>query len=297
VAAVAGEVAAGWGDAAFFARTLRDYCPSVAADPDFSRWYARHMRSSASPGAAVAFQRMVMEGDVSGILTSIRVPTLVTHRPMSLGFADFVARRIPGAMRVEITGLVDGYSWANPVANQILLDETAAFLRATAEAKEPDTVLGTFLFTDIVGSTAQAAVLGDVAWRDLLARYHAIVRQRLAQFRGEEVGTAGDGFFATFDGPGRAIRCACALRDDVRGLGLDIRAGLHTGEGQIMDGHVGGLAVHIAARVAAEAGSGEVLVSATVRDLVAGSGFEFTDRGAHVLKGVPGEWHLYAVCQ
>ena len=290
------EVAAAWGETAFFARMLREYSPSVSADPNFNRWYARHMRSSASPGAAVAFQRMVMDGDVSDVLAKVRVPTLVLHRSMSLGPADYVAKRIPGAQRVEIPGLVDGYSWVNPAANQILLDETARFLDALNEAIEPESVLGTFLFTDIVGSTARAAALGDVAWRTLLAQHHAVVRRRLAQFRGVEVGTAGDGFFATFDGPGRAIRCACTLRGDVRSLGLEIRAGVHTGEGQIMDGHVGGLAVHIAARIAAEAGPSEVLVSATVKDLLAGSGLTFADRGARVLKGVPGEWRLYAVC-
>ncbi len=215
---------------------------------------------------------------------------------MSLGSADFVTKRIPGARRVEIPGLVDGYSWANPIANQVLLDETQRFLAGLDETKEPDAILGTFLFTDIVGSTARAAAIGDVAWQAQLAQHHALVRRRLAEFRGEEVGTAGDGFFATFDGPGRAIRCACALRDDVRGIGLEIRAGLHSGEGQVIDGQISGLAVHIAARVAALAGPSEVLVSATVKDLVAGSGFEFADRGEHALKGVPGDWRLYAVC-
>ena len=290
------EVGTSWGDAAFFGRMLRDYSPTVAGDPAFAHWYVRHMRSSASPNAAVAFQRMVMEGDVSNVLTVVRVPTLVLHRPMSLGSADFVTKRIPGARRVEIPGLVDGYSWANPTANQVLLDETQRFLAGLDETKEPDTILGTFLFTDIVGSTARAAAIGDVAWQAQLAQHHALVRRRLAEFRGEEVGTAGDGFFATFDGPGRAIRCACALRDDVRGIGLEIRAGLHSGEGQVIDGQISGLAVHIAARVAALAGPSEVLVSATVKDLVAGSGFEFADRGEHALKGVPGDWRLYAVC-
>jgi len=177
----------------------------------------------------------------------------------------------------------------------VLFRSTAKFLRGLDGAKEAEFVLATFLFTHIVGSTAKAAEMGDVAWRTLLAQHHAIVRRRLAEYRGEEVGTAGDGFFATFDGPGRAIRCACAIRDDVRSLGLEIRAGLHSGEGQIIDGEIGGLAVHIAARVAAQAGAGEVLVSTTVKDLVAGSGFTFTDRGSHVLKGVPGQWGLFEV--
>ncbi len=290
------DVGEHWGTPEFFERNLRDYCPTVADDPEFRAWYVRHMRSSASPGAAAAFQRMVMDGDVSGVLAAVRVPTLVTHRPASLGAAEYLTARIAGARRVEIPGLVDGYSWADPEANTTLLEETERFLGSLRLAAVPDTVLATFLFTDIVGSTERAAALGDEAWRALLDRHHALVRRRLAEFRGQEVGTAGDGFFAMFDGPGRAIRCACALRDDIRGLGLEIRAGLHTGEGQLLDGQVSGIAVHTAARVAALAGAGEVLVSRTVKDLVAGSGFTFADRGAHALKGVPGEWELLAVC-
>jgi class 3 adenylate cyclase len=290
------DVAARWGQPEFFAQNLRDYCPTVADDPEFLRWYVRHMRSSASPGAAAAYQRMVMEGDVTGVLAAVRVPTLVLHRPMSLGPAEYVANRIPGARRIEIAGLVDGYSWADPDANQQVLDETERFLRTLSPGAEPDAVLGTFLFTDIVGSTERAAELGDARWGSLLARHHAAIRRRLSEFRGEEVGTAGDGFFAMFDGPGRAIRSARTIRDDVKALGLEIRAGLHTGEGQLMDGKVGGIAVHIAARVAAQAAPGEILLSRTVKDLVAGSGFSFADRGSHVLKGVPGEWELHALC-
>jgi class 3 adenylate cyclase/alpha-beta hydrolase superfamily lysophospholipase len=290
------EVAAGWGTNEFFERQLAEYCPTVGNDPTFRAWYIRHMRSSASPGAAASFQRMVMDGDVNQLLPSIRVPTLVTHRPMSLGPADYVTSHIPGAIRREIPGLVDGFSWADPDANQVLLDETERFLRGLGEPTEPDMVLGTFLFTDIAGSTERAAELGDVAWRRLLDRHHALVRHHLAHYRGTEAGTAGDGFFATFDGPGRAIRCACAIRDGVRGLGLEIRAGLHTGEGELRAGEVSGIAVHIAARVAGHAEPGEVLVSSTVRDLVAGSQFEFVDRGTHAMKGLPGDWQLYAVC-
>jgi class 3 adenylate cyclase len=290
------EVGASWGSTEFLERQLREYSPSVADDPDFRGWYVRHMRSSASPGAAAAFQRMVMEGDVTDVLPTVRVPVLVTYRPMSAGPADFTARHIPGALRHEIPGLVDGYSWADPVANQVLLDEAEAFLRGLGGPAEPDVMLGTFLFTDIVGSTERAAAMGDVAFRGLLEQHHALVRRRLAQFRGAEVDTAGDGFFAIFDGPGRAIRAACAIRDDVRSLGLEIRAGLHTGESHVHEGKAGGIAVHLAARVAALAGAGEVLVTSTVRDLVAGSQIEFTDRGQHTLKGVPGEWRVYAVC-
>jgi len=289
------DVTTGWGPTDFFARELRDYSPSVADDAGFRSWYVRHMRSSASPGAAAAFQRMVMEGDVADLLPNIRVPTLVLSRPMSAGLADYVASRIPGAIRREIPGLIDGYSWADPEANQVLLDETERFLHGLGVASEPESVLGTFLFTDIVASTERAAELGDTAWRTLLDRHNALVRHHLAQYRGTEIGTTGDGFLATFDGPGSAIRCACAIRDAVRSVGLEIRAGLHTGEGHVSAGQVGGIAVHIAARVAAKAGSGEVLVSRTVRDLVTGSRLDFVDRGLHSLKGVPGRWRIYAV--
>jgi class 3 adenylate cyclase len=195
----------------------------------------------------------------------------------------------------ELDGLVDGYSWVNPAATEVLLRETESFLCDLDAAAEPERVLATILFTDIVGSTEHAARLGDSKWKKLLQRHHALVRQRLSQFRGEELNTLGDGFLASFDGPGRAIRSACAIRDDVRSLGLEIRAGLHTGEGEVLDGKIGGIAVHIAARVAANAHPSEVLVSSTVRDLVAGSEIEFEDGGLHVLKGIPGEWQLYAV--
>jgi class 3 adenylate cyclase len=291
-----GEVAADWGSTTFLGRQLHAYSPTVAEDPEFVAWYVRHMRSSASPSAAAAYQRMVMDGDVSDLLPAIRVPTLVTHRPMSLEVAEHVTRHIPGAVRREIPGLVDGYSWADPAANQVLLDEVERFVRGLGEPAEPDVFLGTFLFTDIASSTEKAAELGDIAWRRLLDQHHAVVRHQLARHGGIEAGTAGDGFFATFDGPGRAIRCACAIRDAVRNLGLEVRAGLHTGEGERHRGEISGIAIHIAARVAGEAKPGEVLVSSTVRDLVAGSQLEFVDRGTHTLKGVPGEWRLFTTC-
>lgn len=183
----------------------------------------------------------------------------------------------------------------NPEANDFIVRETELFVRGLGEAAEPERVLTTILFTDIVGSTERAAALGDTQWRTLLARHNALVRQQLARYRGQELDTTGDGFVASFDGPGRAIRCACAISDDVRALGLEIRAGIHTGEGEIVDGRIGGIALHIAARVMAEAGTGEVLVSSTVRDLVAGAGLEFEDRGERVLKGVPGPWRLFVV--
>jgi len=289
------DVAEGWGTATFFEQQLREYSPTVASDDEFKRWYVRHMRQSASPGAAVAFQRMVMDGNVTDVLPAIRVPALVFHRPMSAEAAAYVAGRIPDASTRELDGLVDGYSWVNRAATDVLLRETESFLRDLDTAAEPERVLATILFTDIVGSTEHAARLGDSEWKKLLQRHHALVRQRLAQFRGEELNTMGDGFLASFDGPGRAIRSACAIRDDVRSLGLEIRAGMHTGEGEVLDGKIGGIAVHIAARVAANAHPSEVLVSSTVKDLVAGSGIEFEDGGLHVLKGIPGEWQLYAV--
>ena len=289
------DVADGWGTSDFFERYLRDYSPSVADDDGFRRWFVRHMRSSASPGAAVAFQRMVMEGDVSDVLPAVRVPTLVLSRPQSAGATRYVAERIPAAEWREIPGLVDGYSWVNPDANAVLLAETETFLRGLASPSEPERLLATFLFTDIVGSTEHAARIGDTAWRRLLAQHDGRIRARLAEHRGNELSTTGDGFFASFDGPGRAIRCARAIRDDVQTLGIEIRAGLHTGEAELRNGTVGGIAVHIAARVAALAGASEILVSRTVRDLVAGSLIEFDDRGEHDLKGVPGRWPLYAV--
>ena len=289
------DVADGWGTSDFFERYLRDYSPSVADDDGFRRWFVRHMRSSASPGAAVAFQRMVMEGDVSDVLPAVRVPTLVLSRPQSVGATRYVAERIPAAEWREIPGLVDGYSWVDPDANAVLLAETETFLRGLASPSEPERLLATFLFTDIVGSTEHAARIGDTAWRRLLAQHDGRIRARLAEHRGNELSTTGDGFFASFDGPGRAIRCARAIRDDVQTLGIEIRAGLHTGEAELRNGTVGGIAVHIAARVAALAGASEILVSRTVRDLVAGSLIEFDDRGEHDLKGVPGRWPLYAV--
>jgi class 3 adenylate cyclase/alpha-beta hydrolase superfamily lysophospholipase len=289
------EVGDEWGTPEFFARQLEEYTPTRAADPDFRAWYARHMRQSASPGAAVAFQRMVMDGDVSDVLPAIRVPTLVLHRTCSTGPAAYVAERIPGAVRHEIPELVDGFSWVDPDGNAVLLREAEEFVGTLHGAPEPERVLATILITDIVGSTERAAELGDAGWRDLLARHDDMVRRRLGEFRGTELNTTGDGFVASFDGPVRAVRCALAVREDVRGLGLEIRAGLHTGEGELEGGRFGGIVVHIAARVAAAAQSGEVLVSSTVRDLVAGSEVTFEGRGTHALKGVPGDWQLFAV--
>jgi len=238
---------------------------------------------------------MTAEADVSEVLPAIRVPTLILHRPSMVGPAEYVTQRIPQAEVVELPGLRDAYTWADDAAHELTIDETERFVSKLVVARGPDRVLATILFTDIVGSTRKAADVGDSAWRELLACHHALVRGLLARHRGEELDTAGDGFFAAFDGPGRAIEAACAIRDEVRKLGLEIRAGLHTGECERVDGKLGGIAVSIGARISAAAAPGDVLVSGTVKDLVAGSGLAFEDRGAHELKGVPGEWRLYAV--
>jgi class 3 adenylate cyclase len=266
---------------------------------DRARQFARIQRLSASPGAAVALHQMNVQIDVRPVLTAIRVPTLVIHRKeesLSIEIARWMASRIPTARLVELPGR-EHHAWAG-VDRERVIDELERFLIEcwqNDEEEEPDRVLATVLFTDIVGSTAKAAELGDTRWRELLQEHHTRVRRQLVRFRGRELDTAGDGFFASFDGPARAVRCACAIGEAVHDLGLEVRAGLHTGECELLDEKVAGIAVSIGARVAAQAAPGEVLVSSTVKDLVAGSGLEFEERGAAELKGVPGEWQLYAV--
>ena len=237
-----------------------------------------------------------MEIDVRDVLPAIRVPTLVLHRTGDRGVpveaGRYLAQHIPDAKLVELPG-VDHYPFVGD--GDALLDEIEEFLTGSRRTREPDRVLATVLFTDIVGSTEHAAELGDHRWKELLEAHHRLVRTELERARGKEVRIAGDGFLATFDGPARAIRCACAIRGAVRPLGIEIRAGLHTGEIELAETGVEGIAVHIGARIADLAGPGEVLVSSTVRDLVAGSGIEFADRGTHVLKGVPEEWRVQAV--
>ena len=264
--------------------------PTLADDEATRRWFADSMRFAASPGAAAEFFRMLSDTDISDVLPTIRVPTLVIHRARWRDSAQRVAALIPGVAVVQLAG-DDNPAWIDDEVPA----EVERFLSGREEAPVPDSVLTTVLFTDIVGSTERAAELGDRAWRDLLARHHASVRRELARFRGQELDTAGDGFFATFDGPARAIRCAQAIVANVGDLGLDLRAGLHTGECELHDGKLAGIAVSVGARVAAEAGPGEVLVSSTVKDLVAGSGIEFEHLGARALKGVPEEWTLYVV--
>jgi pimeloyl-ACP methyl ester carboxylesterase len=270
------------------------YAPS--ADAALRAQVAAFFRRGASPGAALTLLRMNTEIDIRDVLPAVRVPTLVLHRTGDLEAnieeGRWIAARIPRARFVELPG-PDHLPWVGDA--DAVLDEVEEFLTGIRRGPEPDRVLATVLFTDIVDSTARAAALGDRAWRDLLQAHHAIVRRELGRFRGREIDTAGDGFLTSFDGPARAVRCACAIRDAVRALGVQIRAGLHTGECEIMGDKLSGLAVHIGSRVAAAAGPGEVWVSSTVKDLVAGAGLRFSDRGAHELKGVPGEWRLFAV--
>jgi class 3 adenylate cyclase len=227
---------------------------------------------------------------------AIRVPTLVLHRTgdrvISVNAGRYLAQHIPGARFVELPG-IDHIPW---VGNQEgFVDEIEEFLTGVRHSAEPDRVLATILFSDIVGSTRLAARVGDHQWREMLDNYYALVHKDLSTFRGREVSRTGDGFLATFDGPARAIRCACAIRDEVKALGLEVRSGLHTGECELIGGNVGGIAVHIGARVASTAGPGKVVASSTVKDLVAGSGLHFADFGVHSLRGVPGKWRLFLV--
>jgi len=263
------------------------------------RAFSRVIRYSVSPGAYRDYMRMHLDIDVSAVLPSIGAPTLVLHRteiPLDVRNGRYLADHIPGARLVELPGR----NFAPQIGDQeAIFAELEHFFAEIHSgewtAAEPDRVLSTVLFTDIVGSSEKAASLGDRAWRELLEQHHDIVRRQLLRFRGKEVDTAGDGFFASFDGPARAIYCGCAVVEAMPELGLRVRVGLHTGECELVDGKVAGIAVHTGARVAALAGPGEVLVSSTVRDLVAGSGIVFRERGRHELKGIPGEWRLYAV--
>jgi pimeloyl-ACP methyl ester carboxylesterase/class 3 adenylate cyclase len=290
----------GFGTADWLNLWLTLYSPSIAGDERAQRWWRRWVTTSSSPGAAVAQFSMNKEIDVRHVLSSISAPTLVLHptgdKVVPVECGAYIADRVPGATFVEIAG--DDHGWwvhADEIGEHAERFFRGEWERGEWDEVEPDRVLATVLFTDIVGSTVKLAELGDRRWRELLAEHHTRVRRQLARFRGRELDTAGDGFFAVFDGPARAIRCAQAVVESVRDLGLDLRAGLHTGECEQVDGKVGGIAVHIGARVASEAGPGEVIVSRTVKDLVAGSGIEFEERGSAQLKGVPGEWQLYTV--
>jgi pimeloyl-ACP methyl ester carboxylesterase len=282
-----------WGDEAIRA-LLQQLAPSIADDQELVQAHTRAALRAASPAAAAALTRMSAMIDIRRLLPAIRVPTLVLYRADEiLGEASrYLGERIAGARVVELPGR-DHMPWLGD--QEAVLDEIEEFLTGVRPHPALDRVLATVLFTDIVGSTELVADLGDRRWRDLLEQHNAVVRRELDRFRGRELNTAGDGFLATFDGPARAVACAVSIRDAAKALGLQIRFGLHTGELELVGSDIRGIAVHTGARVAAKAGPGEVLASSTVRDLVAGSGLEFEDRGAHELKGVPGEWHLYAV--
>ena len=270
--------------------------PDMPWNEEIRAAWARHERLAASPRTVALMLPLVSELDVRAVLPTVRVPTLVVHHtddpfiPPAMG--KDVADHIPGAKYVELPGR-NMYHFVEPWRESF--QEIAEFLTGQQADVADDRVLATVLFTDIVDSTRRAAEMGDRDWHALLDAHDAVVRSQLARFRGREVNTSGDGFLAMFDGPQRAIRCAMAIRDAVQALGIEVRAGLHTGECEVRGDDIGGIAVHIGARVSALAGPNDVLVSSTLRDLVIGSGLEFDDRGAHELKGVPGEWHLFAV--
>ncbi len=275
---------------------LNLWAPSAADDKSARDAFGRFLRQGGSPSAAVALTRMNLQADVRDVLPVIRVPTLVLHRTEDMIVAVEAGRHlaagIPGAWYRELPG--EDHLWYYGDSDAIL-EEIEEFLTGTRTAVEADRVLATVMFTDIVDSTSRAAELGDRRWRELLERHDLVMRRELERHRGREVKTMGDGFLAAFDGPARGIRCACSARDAMLDLGIQIRAGLHTGECEVIGDDLGGIAVNIGARVGAVAGAGEVIVSRTVTDLVAGSGIAFADRGVHALKGVPGEWRLYAV--
>jgi class 3 adenylate cyclase/esterase/lipase len=275
--------------------SIQRFAPSRANDAAFQRWWGRNERLGASPAAVTALMRMNSQIDISSILPAVRVATLVLHRTgdkaVDVEGGRDMAAHIPGARLVEFPGS-DHIFYVGESAEKIS-DAIEEFLTGSRAPVPVDRVLATVLFTDIVGSTETAAALGDQRWRDLLEHHHAMIRRNLARFRGHEVKTTGDGFLATFDGPARGVQCAHAIAQDIRSLGIEVRAGLHTGECEIIGDDVGGIAVHIGARVAALARAGEVLVSSTVKDLVAGSGLRFDERGTYPLKGIPGEWRIF----
>jgi class 3 adenylate cyclase len=291
------NVRTGWGERGYLEELAREWAPEVAADDSFRDWFVWHMRRSLSPGAALTSFRAAMELDVGDVLAAVRVPTLVIPRPAVPGPGHYTAARIRDAETAELPELRGVYTWVDDEAHRATMEATERFVSRLARPAGSERVLATILFTDIVGSTELAARIGDSAWREILQRHHAIVRGELARFRGRELDTAGDGFFASFDGPARAVQAAASIRDALLPLELQIRSGLHTGECEVSDGKIAGIAVSIGARIASLAAPGEVLVSSTVKDLVAGSGLSFEDRGDHQLKGIPDEWRLFALSQ
>jgi class 3 adenylate cyclase len=279
-----------WGRRDVFERWAADLNPQWADDPEYVDWFVWHHRLTTTPSSWVEFRRMQIDLDVTDALPAIRVPTLVLSKATERANAEEVAERIPDAEYVLAPGVGRAIQ-----ENQFPVEAIETFLQGSPIRRIPDTVLATILFTDLVGSTGRAAELGDREWRAVLERHHDLVRLELTRYRGVEIDTAGDGFFASFDGPARAISCAREIVERVPELGLEVRAGIHTGECERVGEKLAGLAVNVGARVSAAASTGEVLVSQTVKDLVAGSEIEFEERGTHELKGVPGEWRLYAV--
>jgi pimeloyl-ACP methyl ester carboxylesterase len=272
------------------------WAPSVAEDDRFKRWWGQYLRLGASPAAARAVLAMTRDIDVREILPAIRVPTLILHRTgdrrIDIGGSRYMARRIPNARLVELPG-IDHLVWIGDADS--VVDEMEEFLTGTRHSAEPNRVLATVLFTDMVESTSRAVQLGDARWRALISDHDRLVRGELTRFRGREIDRRGDGFLAIFDGPARAVRCALSIVERVHELGIQVRAGLHTGELEKIESGIAGIAVHIGARVMSLAGPDEVLVSSTVRDLVAGSGLMFSDKGTYELKGVPGSWRILRV--
>jgi class 3 adenylate cyclase len=288
----------GWGVQEWCDELLMEGAPSVAASEDNRRRFANHLRVGASPAVAYALNRAWFETDLRDVLPAVRVPTLLLYRSLgdlrdaeTMDETMEMASRIPNARMMRVSG----HDYFGHHSSLEIADEIERFVAGEEAPSVPESVLATVMFTDIVGSTDHAARIGDRAWRDLLARHHAIVRRELSRYRGHERDTVGDGFFATFDGPARAIGAAQAIIDGVRTLGLEARIGIHVGECELHDDKIAGLAVNIGSRVASNAGASEVLVSQTVRDLVAGSGIRFADRGIHELKGIPGSWQIFAV--
>ena len=274
------------------------FSPSAANDERYRQWWAKYQRMSASPGRSTAMAGLIFDIDVRPVLSAVHVPTLVLHRRdfrfFPIDHGRYLAEHIAGAKFIELPG-ADGFIYLGETSS--LLDPVEEFITGARSTRDADRVLATVLLTDMVGSTDRAVELGDHRWRAVLDAHDAVVRAEIDHHRGKLHRTTGDGILATFDGPARGIRCAFNIRDELRRQGIEIRAGLHTGEIELRENEIGGIAVHIAARVSALASAGEVLCTSTVKDLVTGSDIAFDDRGAHALKGVPREWQLYAVTQ
>ena len=284
-----------WGQRDYLEGLIRSLAPTMASDAEFCDWFVTHMRRSLSPGAAASFFRVMMDADVSDVLPAVRVPTQILFSTPKRGPAEYYSRRIPHAELVELPAMQGDYTWIDDDTHVRTMSAVRDFIARLHRREEPDRILATLLFTDIVRSTETQAELGDRGWKELAQRHNAVVRDLLERHRGTEQDTAGDGFYARFDGPARAVQCAVEIVSSLDAMGLKIRAGIHTGECELVDGKCSGLSVSIGARVASKAGPSEVLVSQTVRDLVAGSGLTFEDAGEHELKGVPETWRLYRV--